>query len=152
MPSSATITPEGAVKVRRTFAAPIEKAFQAWIDPKKMTQWFARAPRMQPTKVLEADARPGGKYQVECVDANVVYRGRGTYREIRPPDKLVFTWAWEHQDFGESLVTVEFRALGKSNFTEITLTHELLPEKDREPHRKGWEECFQMLEKGLQEA
>ncbi|MBI3405000.1 MAG: SRPBCC domain-containing protein [Acidobacteria bacterium] len=136
--------------MRRTFAAPIEKAFQAWVDPKKMAQWFARGPKMPPVKIIEADGKQGGRYRIECLDGDVAYRGWGTYKEFTPPEKLVFTWAWEHHDFGDSLITVEFRALGKSNFTEITLTHELLPEKDREAHRKGWEECFDMLDRSYQ--
>ena len=142
--------PETAVQVRRTFAAPREKVFQAWIDPKMMARWFARGLNMPPTVVLEADARPGGKYRVECLDRGVKYYGSGTFREVVPPEKLVFTWSWVHHDFGASLVTVEFRAVGPV-YTEVTLTHEL-PEKDREAHRKGWEECFDMLEKALQQA
>ena len=157
MASTPAVIPEGAIRVRRTFAAPIEKAFQAWIDPKKMTHWFARGPHMkQPAKVIIAEAQTGGRYmvEVECPPDEhegdtKVFRIQGTYREIRPPEKLVFTWWWEGADFKESLITVEFRKLGQSNFTEITLTHELLPEKEREGHRKGWEGCFDMLEKTL---
>ncbi|MBI3404999.1 MAG: SRPBCC domain-containing protein [Acidobacteria bacterium] len=157
MASPSSVAPEGAIRVRRTFAASIEKAFQAWIDPKKMTGWFARgAPSMPPAKIIEADVRTGGRYTVEVECPPVAkdgetkyYRMQGTYREVRPPDKLVFTWWYEGADFEKSLVTVDFRKMGQSNFTEITLTHELLSEKEREGHRKGWEGCFDMLEKTL---
>lgn len=141
------MTTQTAVLVKRTFAAPREKVFQAWVDPKMMTQWFARCPGCPPVEVLEADPRPGGNYRVVVTDDKAkVYRGHGTYREVRPPEKLVFTWNWDHDDYGNSIVTVDFRALGSSQFTEVTLTHELLPtEKQREDHRKGWEQCFDML-------
>lgn len=146
--ASSGASPETAVQVRRTFAAPREKVFQAWIDPKMMTHWFARNAKMQPAKVIQADARPGGRYHVEviCHPDPKVYAIQGTYREVRPPEKLVFTWWYPGADFEESLITVDFRTLGQSNFTEVTLTHELLPtEKQREDHRQGWEECFDML-------
>lgn len=146
----ATATPAAeVVQVKRTFAAPREKVFEAWTNPAMMARWFARAPKHPPTKVIEADVRPGGKYRIE-VTGDKLYRGFGIYREVRPPERLVFTWNWEHHDFVDSVVTVEFRVLGESSFTEVTLTHELLPtQKDREEHRQGWNECFQMLEATL---
>ncbi len=160
--------PETAVQIRRTFTAPREKVFQAWLDPKMMPRWFGRGIKEQPhTRVVELDARTGGHYKVEvscppdirpdeqnherCQSAPDlrIYKMQGQYREVRPPERLVFTWWWEGADFRDSLVTVEFRALGQSNFTEVLLTHELLPEKEREDHRQGWEGCFNMLEETL---
>jgi uncharacterized protein YndB with AHSA1/START domain len=139
-----------AVQVKRTFAAPREKVFQAWTDPKIMTKWFARCKNCPPAQIQEADVRPGGRYRVVVVDEKgKAYRGRGVYREVRAPERLVFTWSWDHDDYGDSFVTVDFHALGQSNFTEVTLTHELLPERVREEHRQGWGECFDMLESAL---
>lgn len=147
------MTTATAVIVRRAFAAPREKVFDAWVDPKLMALWFARCKNSPPVQVLEADARPGGNYRLVVTDdKGKVYRGHGTYREVRRPEKLVFTWNWDHDDFGDSVVTVDFRALGDSNFTEVTLTHELLPERAFEDHRKGWEECYDMLEQALKES
>lgn len=116
-----------------------------------MAKWFARGPQHPPTKVIEADVRPGGKYRIEVQEGGTLYRGSGTYREVNPYDRLVFTWTWEHHDFTDSLVTVTFRPLGESDFTEVILLHEMLPEKDREAHRKGWGECFDALALALGE-
>ena len=140
----------GAVQVRRTFAAPRTRVFQAWVDPQVMTQWFARGPDMAPVTVVEADARAGGRYRVDCLcpPDNKVYKMTGTYSEVRPPEKLVFSWWWEGADFEPSRVSVEFRELGPAS-TEVILTHELLPEPQREEHRKGWIGCFEMLERAL---
>lgn len=69
-----------------------------------------------------------------------------------PPEKLVFTWWWEGADFSETLVTVELRRLGQSQFTEVSLQHELLPDNWRESHRQGWTGCLEMLDKALAEA
>jgi uncharacterized protein YndB with AHSA1/START domain len=114
-----------------------------------MARWFCRCVGHPPTRVLEADVRAGGSYRLE-VEADKLYRGWGVYREVRPPERLVFTWNWEHDEFKDTLVTVEFRSVGESGFTEVTLTHELLPtEKAREEHRRGWGECFDMLERTL---
>jgi len=140
-----------AVIVKRVFAAPREKVFDAWVNPKIMALWFARCQHAPPVEVQQADARPGGSYQLLVTDdKGKVYRGHGVYQEVRHPEKLVFTWHWEHDDYGESLVTVDFRALGESNSTEVTLTHEALPDRAREDHRKGWEECYDLLALTLQ--
>lgn len=119
-----------------------------------MAKWFARDATMPPVKVVEVDARPGGRYCVEAIAPpdNKLYRISGIYREVRPPERLVFTWSWEGADFKDSVITVDFRQLGQSNFTEVTLTHELLPEKWREDHRKGWMGCFDELERALASA
>ena len=73
----------------------------------------------------------------------------GTYREVRPPEKLVYTWRWEAEpEYGETLVTVEFHDRGGS--TEIVLTHELFPtEKARGEHERGWSGCCDKLAKIL---
>jgi len=141
-----------ALVVKRTFAAPREKVFDAWVNPQRMAHWFARCQGAPPVEV-QADARPGGKYRLVVIDdKGKTYHGHGVYREVRRPEKLVFTWNWEHDNYNDSLVTVDFRALGESNFTEVTLTHEALPDRAREDHRKGWEECYDMLEQALQDA
>jgi len=145
-----------AVIVKRTFAAPREKVFAAWANPALMARWFCRCAGHPPTRVLEADVRSGGSYRIEVegpkqgAPGTMLYRGWGTYREVRPPERLVFTWNWEHDEFKDTLVTVEFQSLGQSDFTEVTLTHELLPtEKARAEHKQGWGECFDMLERVL---
>ena len=85
------------------------------------------------------ELRVGGKYQVEMHHPNGnVHRLGGSYREIRPPEKLVFTWCRE-QETGDSetLVTVEFHDLGGS--TEIVLIHERFSNlEEREKHSHGW--------------
>lgn len=149
MAQQSAAVPAEAVQIRRTFAGPIEKVFQAWTDPQLMARWFCRCAGHPPTRVLQADVRTGGGYRLE-VQGDKLYRGWGVYREVRPPERLVFTWNWEHDEFRDTLVTVEFRSLGQSGFTEVTLTHELLPtEKARTEHRQGWGECFDMLERTL---
>ena len=57
-----------------------------------------------------------------------VHRLGGSYRDGRPPEKLVFTWRWE-QETGDSGV----RSLPSSSttwgiLTEIVLIHELFLE------------------------
>ena len=141
-----TTTSETTLQIRRTFAAPRQKVFEAWTHAEKLTKWLCRVTEQHSTKTLELDVKVGGRYRLEVTtpEGNR-YLLSGNYREIQPPEKLVFTWSWEGDpDFGETLVTVEFFTQGNS--TEVALTHERLPSsKARDQHAMGWNGCFDRL-------
>jgi uncharacterized protein YndB with AHSA1/START domain len=97
------------------------------------------------------DLRPGGAYRLgmrKLPDGEVFYL-TGTYREVRPPEKLVYSWRWEADpEKGDTLVTVEFHDRGGA--TEIVVTHELFPSQEvRDGHDKGWSGCLDKLAKVL---
>lgn len=133
------------VVVERTIRARRERVFQAWIDPLLMAKWFSPVP-MTPVGV-EAHGVIGGHYRIGIrdVDGTVHFVG-GKYMEILPPERLVFTWAWEDQPPGkDSLVTIEFFELDDS--TRVVLRHEQLPvSPGPESHRRGWEGCLVHLD------
>ena len=136
------------LQLKRTFAAPRERVFRAWTDPAGLQQWFA--PTDEYTAVVEVDLRVGGTYRIEMLSPKGNrYCVRGTYREIKPPEKLVYTWSWENEpEMGNTLVTVEFHDRGGA--TEVILTQEFFPtEKAREEHNKGWSGCLDRLAKIL---
>src|SRR5208337_3130399 len=97
-----------ALQVKRTFQAPRERVFRAWTDPKELTAWFHVSPDYS-TLVPELDLRVAGKYRLEMHHKGVnVHKLFGTYRGIKPPERIVLTWRWEDDPSAhESLVTVE---------------------------------------------
>lgn len=141
--------PETTLHLRRTFAAPREKVFRAWTDPEELKTWWG--PAGYATPMAEVDLRVGGKYRLgmrKLPDGEIFYLS-GTYREVRPPEKLVYTWSWEGEpELRETLVTVEFQEMGHS--TEVILTHEFFPsQKVRDDHNKGWTSCLDRLARAL---
>ncbi|MEZ5316329.1 MAG: SRPBCC domain-containing protein [Vicinamibacterales bacterium] len=145
-----TAAPTEAVRLTRVLHASPQLVFDAWTTPEMMAEWFARDPHTPPGRIVRADARPGGRYLVEVTgpENGQIYRMQGTYREVRPPTRLAFTWWYEGADFAESLVTIDLRALDDGR-TEMTLTHSLLPPRQAAEHREGWLGCFEMLERTL---
>jgi uncharacterized protein YndB with AHSA1/START domain len=144
-------SPETALQIRRTFAAPRQKVFEAWTEAEKVTQWLCRVSKEHSTKLLELDVRVGGRYRLEVTTpegSHMLLSGR--YLEVKPPDKLVLTWEWEGDpDFGATVLTLDFLARGNS--TELVLTHERFPNKERrDRHAVGWNGCFDQLEELLQ--
>ena len=145
-------SPATTLRLTRTFAAPRKKVFRAWTEPEALKKWWG--PEGYATPLAEVDLRVGGRYRLgmrKLPKGNLFYLV-GTYREVRPPEKLVYTWVWEGQpDLGETLVTVEFRDLGDA--TEVVLTHELFPnEKVRDDHNTGWSSCLDRLAKALSDS
>jgi len=148
---------ETRVQIRRTFKAPREKVFEAWTKPDKLEKWMCRDAPQSATRYWDFDIREGGGFHLENrIPNGLVYKQWIGYREVKPPMKLVLDWNWERfdaqgkRDEGphQSLVTVEFQDRGDS--TEVILTHELLPTHElREGVRKGWNGCFDMLDRNL---
>ncbi|MFQ5519929.1 MAG: SRPBCC domain-containing protein [Candidatus Methylomirabilia bacterium] len=130
--------PETTLLLRRTFAAPPDKVFRAWTDPEELKKWWG--PEGYSTPTAEVDLRAGGTYRFgmkKLPDGDLFYLA-GTFREVRPREKLVYTWSWEGQPLlGDTVVTVEFHDRGGS--TEVVLTHEFFPNENvRDDHVKGW--------------
>ncbi len=133
------------VVVERTFLAPRARVFRAWTDPNLMGKWFAPAP-MKPVGI-ETNVAVGGSYRIGMRQQDgTIHYAIGKYIEILPPERLVFTWAWQTEPPGvDTLVTVEFFEQGDS--TRVVLRHEQLPDSSsQEDHRRGWEGCLEHLE------
>ena len=137
---------EPTLRLERTLAAPPQRVFRAWTDAAELSRWFAPTDEHK-TKVVALDVRVGGRYRIEMhPPSGNVHIVVGTFREVRPPEKLVFTWAWEGKDMGETLVTLEFR--DREGSTDLILTHEFFPTQElRDEHNKGWDGCLSRLAK-----
>lgn len=126
--------------LKQTFDAPREDVFRAWTEPERLRQWITPPDTSCPD--AEIDLRVGGSYRIAMKRGDLLAYAIGTYLEVRPPERLIFTWSWEPilasvLDTGESRVQVDFHERGAS--TEVVLTHErLLTEEIREFHHFGW--------------
>jgi len=137
------------LKLERLIKAPRERVFKAWTDAEQIKQWFVPCGKAGEvsTPSAKCDPRVGGRYRIQTKKADGEYfTAAGTYREVKPPERLVFTWAWEKDgsgaDFGElepdeTLVTIEFQERGKD--TLLVFTHEKFAnEESRDRHLEGW--------------
>ena len=124
--------------------APRDLVFSAWTEPERAARWWG--PKGFTTVSCVMDVRTGGAYrrQMRSPDGTL-YTKRGIYREIRPPEWLVFTWAWEDDQGNpghETLITVHFELDGSR--TRLTL-HQAVFETTpvRDSHRSGWTSSLQ---------
>ncbi len=136
-----------AVRITRIIDAPREEVFRAWTDPEQIRRWWGPGEFTCPE--AEVDLRPGGRYQLamQPTEGEAFIVG-GSYREVEPPTRLVYTWRWETgpaADGSESLVSVEFGDRGEQ--TELVLTHTEFPESHGPaPYKMGWESGLENFE------
>ena len=112
---------EREVVITRVFDAPRELVFKAWTDPKIMKEWYG--PKMFTNSVCELDVRVGGAWRIVMRGPDgAEYPGRGVYREIVKPERLVFTSDATDKDGNvilAGLATVTFAEEGGK--TKLTL-------------------------------
>jgi uncharacterized protein YndB with AHSA1/START domain len=143
------------LEIKRLIKAPRERVFEAWTDPGQLKKWFGPDEKFLVPQA-KVDLRAGGKYRIQMKNPDGEFHtAAGMYREVKPPERLVFTWAWEKDgsepDFGEvepteMLVTLEFRGLGQQ--TELVLRQEQFASvESRDRHEVGWTGCLDSLER-----
>ena len=103
--------------LRRTFTASRQRVFRAWITPRALEHWLR--PRGRSVTVSQLEARVGGSFRFDVEDGSSIV---GTYLQIVPPEKLVFTWSGGATPGRETVVTLDF--LDQGVVTEVVLTHE----------------------------
>ena len=157
--TAATMTSDFTLRLERTLAASPVDAFRLWTDAGVVTKWFVHDAAVHWSRPPMLDTRVGGQIDWEVVDnvnASDVYHFRGSYLQIKPPDRLVFSWNWQALPIervagaGNTTVSVLFVPEGKR--TRVELIQSGLPtEPAREAHRKGWNRCLDGMERILME-
>ena len=124
------------IHLQRLLPASPQEVFDAWLDPESLRQWFC--PGTVSLASVDLDVRVGGHFRIVMRDDNKDLVHTGTYREIAPPRRLVFTWRSSGTYDQETLVTVELHARGE--MTELELTHTLFPDRTTASnHEHGWQ-------------
>lgn len=153
-----SVAPEDGVLITRTIDAPRALVFKAWTEPSRLMRWWA--PKGWSTPSCRIDLRPGGvfHYCMRSPEGNDFW-GRGVYRAIDVPQRIVYTDSFSNEDgrlveparygmsYGypsETQVTVTFT--DREGMTEVTL-HHAIPESvpERSGVRQGWTEMLGRL-------
>ena len=120
-----TITTPGdrQIVMTRLFDAPRAVVFEAWTKAEHVTHWWD--PSGVPLAVCEIDLRPNGAFRWvnRAPDGGEGHSFSGIYREIVPPEKLVFGGLL-------GTATLVFTQDGKK--TKLTMTIECATTSDRD--------------------
>jgi len=115
----------------RIAAAP-ETVWTFWTEPERLAEWWGAD--------AEVVAEPGGLFRVVMERGPVML---GTFTELDPPHRLVFTFGWEQNAPGEPLAPgstiVEVTMTPDDGGTLLVLRHSEMPATHAADHAKGWD-------------
>ncbi len=152
MSASASPLPlaEQELVVSRIFKAPRELVWKAWTDPYHAKHWWG--PPMCPAIEMHMDLRVGGAWR-HCLqsaeDGSHLWQ-HGVFKEIVPPERLVFTFTWDNNKYVEfpnadMMVAITFEESNEGTLVTLRQTgfHSIA---DRDGHGVGWTGTFDRFE------
>ena len=84
-----------SLTLKRKLKAPAEKVFAAWADTEKIVHWFGPAETTGGSVRADMDVRVGGCFRISFkTQDGESHEVGGTYQEVVPNERLVFSWAW----------------------------------------------------------
>jgi uncharacterized protein YndB with AHSA1/START domain len=113
-------------------AASPETVWSFWTDAERLCEWWGSSAEVTP--------EPNGIFRVVMSPTGPVMRG--SYLELQPFHRLVFSFGWENNAPGELLApgstTVEIILTPIADDTELVLRHSQMPPTHAEAHTSGW--------------
>src|SRR3954463_14370403 len=115
---------ERELVVTRTVNGPVRLVFEAWTKPELFRQWWVPKSLGMSLLSCEMDVRVGGRYRLEFAHGDSQLAFFGTYKEVTPHSRLV--WTNEESEEG-SVTTVTFAENGGKT---LLVMHELYPSRE----------------------
>lgn len=113
----------------RAFDAPRELVFEAHTSCQHMSQWWG--PRRYEIAHCEIDFRPGGRWRiVHCGPDGDEHAFRGEFREIVPPERIVWTFEYEGMPGHISVETLSLTEEGGRTVLTATSVYDSVEERD----------------------
>jgi uncharacterized protein YndB with AHSA1/START domain len=140
------------VSMERVFDAPRDLVWKAHTTPELIKQWWGTDDSEM--LVDKMDVRVGGKWRFVNKMNGQEYAFHGKYKEVDPPNKIIWTFNFEPIGPGHELIeTITFEDLGDGK-TKISTTSHFLTIADMEGMmsqgmEKGATQSWNRLEKLL---
>lgn len=108
------------IRMTRIFDAPRHLVFEAMTKPEHIRRWWGRLGAGYSVPVCDVDLRPGGAWRFVNHHPQGEAAFHGIYREITPPERIVFTEIYEPFPDSESVVTAVLT--DENGKTRLTVT------------------------------
>ena len=139
---------EPGISVTRIFAAPREQVWREWTEPERFADWYGGTAAHIPLDTVSMDVRVGGAWRLTMLFGPREIHWHGEYREVAPPERLVFTVSDRPGDEYE-LVTVVLNDLGDGR-TEMQFEQRgHMSAEQYERADEGWATFFDRLDERL---
>lgn len=112
------------IEIIREFDATPERVFRAHVDPDLYAQWTG--PRESNTKITRWDARTGGEWAFGGESGGETYAFFGSFHEVRPNERIVWTFTYEGEPDGVFLETMTFEPIegGRTRLRVLSVTQD----------------------------
>jgi uncharacterized protein YndB with AHSA1/START domain len=115
-------TSELELVATRTVNGPVHLVFKAWTNADLFRKWWVPKSYGLTLLACDMDARVGGQYRLAFRHGEATMEFFGTYREVIPNSRLV--WTNDEGDAGQTITTVTFEErIGKT----FLVVHDLYP-------------------------
>jgi uncharacterized protein YndB with AHSA1/START domain len=103
---------EPGIAITRVFDAPRERIWAEWTEPERFADWYGGPAAEVPLSTVTMDVRVGGSWSLTMIFGRHEIHWRGEYREVVPPERLVFTVTDRPDEDARELVIVDLVDLG----------------------------------------
>jgi uncharacterized protein YndB with AHSA1/START domain len=111
---------ERELVVTRTFNAPARLVFEAWTKPELFKRWWVPKSMGMSLLSCDMDVRVGGKYRLEFAYGDSKSAFFGTYREVTPHSRLVWT---NEESYEGPVTTATFEEKGGKTLLVVSELH-----------------------------
>jgi uncharacterized protein YndB with AHSA1/START domain len=145
---------EYGIRITRVFDAPRERIWSEWTEPESFADWYGGPQCEVPLSSVSMDVRPGGRWRLTMFAPphRRQIDWRGEYREVSPPERLVFTVTDQPGDDAFELVTVVLTDLGDGRTEMLFEQRGSLTPEQYEGAAEGWGAFFDRLQERLASA
>jgi uncharacterized protein YndB with AHSA1/START domain len=124
--------------ITRVLAAPRERVWREWTEPEAFADWFGGPDAEVPLDTVAMDVRPGGAWRATMRYERREIRWTGEYREVDPPERLVFTITDRPGEDDRELVVVALTDLGDGRTEMVVEQHGRMSAAAYDAARNGW--------------
>ncbi len=146
------MTEQPGISITRVFDAPRERVWQEWTEPERFADWFGGTQSEVPLSSVSMDVRPGGSWRLTMFaePGRREIQWKGEYREVAPPERLVFTVTDQPGEDVHELVIVVLTDLGDGR-TEMHFQQRGggLSAQEYERAAQGWSSFFDRIAERL---
>jgi uncharacterized protein YndB with AHSA1/START domain len=137
-------------ELKRDFNAPLEMVYRSFTESDLVARW--NCGHRYDNISMDIDAREGGvlHHRVRSKDTGDIWTFFGVYQEVRPQEKLVYTFDWKtdwREAATQSLVEISF--LDQGERAGIEILHSQLVEEALPSTEDHWNEFIDLLEELL---
>ena len=151
MDEPASTGAENGITISRVFDAPRDHVWREWTEPERFADWYGGSDAEVPVSTVSMDVREGGAWRATMFagPGRHEIQWKGEYREVVPPERLVFTVSDQPGEDAYELVIVVLTDLGDGRTKMLFQQRGRMSAEQYERAGQGWSGFFDRIAERL---